>query len=263
MKQLYLTFLFLLLLTGIYISQYFFDQSKKRDPFTQPFIPKADVIKATDLGLDNAAADIVWLESIQYFGGTPQTDITQMPEYLNLTTSLDPKFSYPYAFGALVLPNIGQVDQGIALAQKGIQKAEPDWRIPYYLATTYHINKSDAKNAAYYFDIAVRTPGAPENIQKIAATYASNPDTRAQTESIWEGIYETTNDEVVKERAKNYITHYEILTLLENAGAEYKKINGKYPDSVDYLVPTILKSIPADPFGFQYRFDETGRAVIK
>lgn len=263
MKKLYLTFVFLAVIAGIVVSQYFFDQNKAKIDPIEPLVLRSEVVKAADLGLHNAAADVAWLASIQYFGGRSKTNYVKLPEYLNLSANLDPKFSYPYAFGVLILPSINKTDQGIDLAKKGIKEAEPEWRIPYYLATTYHINKNDTKDAAYYFDLAANTKGAPDNVRKIAAGYGSRSDLRSQTEQIWEGIYESTDDEVIKERAKNYIIHFELLSFLEQAAQKYQTINGRLPAAATDLVPSVLKEIPADPFGFQYKFDETGRAVVQ
>lgn len=264
MPNFYKTSIFILLLAGIISSQLVFDIEKSKTKFHEPTVLSAEVLKVADLGLNNAAGDLMWLAAIQYFGGSQSPTDEKLVDYLIAAASLNPRFSYPYAFGALILPSINKTDEGIDLALKGLQDAEPNWEIPYYLATTYHLSKNDTVNATKYFDLAARTPGAPAGAQRVAATYGSRPDLRAQTEEIWQGIYETTNDEVVKERAKNYIIHYEILNLLERAALEYKNENGTFPASVDDLVNAkILKIVPVDPFGFRYTIDITGRADIK
>ncbi|MCX6808258.1 MAG: hypothetical protein NTW50_01140 [Candidatus Berkelbacteria bacterium] len=265
MRQIYLSICFLLLIAGIVGLQFQFDQDKKTAIYPEPFIVSAPVVKAADLGLDNASADLFWLLGIQYFGsGTSKTN-EKLASYLNLATDLDPKFAYPYAFGALLLPSIGQTDQGVSLALKGIRRNVPDYRIPYYLAATYHINLSDTKSAAFYFDLAARTPGAPPNIQKVAANYGARPDLRSQTKDIWQGIYDTTSDEVVKEMAAKYLNHFDLLDALENLSKLYKEKNGHYPTDVNQLVAEkILPNAPIDPFGFQFKFNqENGRAEIK
>lgn len=265
MKKYFSTLLILICLAGIVFVQYIFDAQKKRQPFKEPLVLKPQIIKAADLGLHNAAADTAWLSAIQYFGGGESRTDQELSSYLFLAIDLDPKFAYPYAFGALILPSIGFTDKGIELAKKGVDQKIPDWRISYYLATTYHINKDDPINAAKYFDIAANTPGVPDGIKKVAARYGSRSDKREQTKQIWTGIYETTKDEVVKERAKNYIIHLEILDLLDQATAQYFKINNKYPVDINDLVSArILKAIPVDPFGFLYEIDSnTGAITIK
>jgi len=264
MKKIVLSLIFIALFSAISAVQSFYDGEKSKQPFREPMVMKVDVVRAIDLGLDNAAADIVWLSAIQYFGGGESKTNQALSPYLFLASELDPKFAYPYAFGALILPTIGQVDKGIELAKKGIDQKVDDWRIPYYLATTYYLSKNDPIEAAKYFDLSAHTRGAPENILQIAANFGSRQDRRAQTKLIWQGIYENSKDEVVQERAKNYIIHLEILDLLDQAVAEYNKKYNKYPTTLDDLVKAnILKSIPPDPFGFEFIIGAEGKIGLK
>lgn len=264
MKKSFVTGLFILLFGAIIIVQIFYDAEKKRSLFSEPLVLKPEIIRAADLGLHNAASDLLWLSAIQYFGGGESKTSEKLNDYLIASTELDKNFAYPYAFGVLVLPSIGQADQGIALAQKGIANNVKDWRIPYYLATTYYIDKNDAINAAKYFDMAANTAGAPADIQKVAANFGSRTDQREKTKQIWIGIYESSNDEVVKERAKNYIIHIEIMDLLEQAAKQYYTINGKYPTDLNQLVEAkILKAIPPDPFGFSFTINQSGKVEVK
>ncbi|MFA6963314.1 MAG: hypothetical protein WC227_01180 [Patescibacteria group bacterium] len=265
MKKIYLTICFLLVYAGLILVQYQFDQNHKKIALPEPHVLKSDIVMAADMGLHNAAADVAWLSAIQYFGGGSSRTNEKLDDYLVLSIELDQKFAYPYAFGALALPAIGQVDQGIAISKLGVERKIPDYRIPYYLATTYHVNKEDKQNAALYFDIAANTPGSPAGIKKVAANYGSRPDLRSETRAIWQGIYETTKDEVVKEKSKSYLDHFDLLTALENLAKAYKTKNGKYPVDVDqFVAEKILPSVPEDPFGFEYKFNaDTGRAEIK
>ena len=244
--------------------QYFCDLDRKKIPYTEPLVFRPEIVRAADLGLHNAAADLMWLTAIQYFGGGESATSEKLDDYLFLSAELDPKFAYPYAFGVLLLPAFGQVDEGIKIAQKGIENKVPDYRIPYYLATTYFINKEDTANATLYFDIAANTPGAPDGIKKVAANFGSRADKRSKTIAIWEGTYNTTRDEVVKERAKNYLVHFGIMDLLDEASKQYYKINKKYPASPQDLVDSrILRAVPVDPFGFEYIFNEDGTSETK
>ncbi len=239
-----------------------YDNDKAKAIYSEPIVFKADIVKVADLGLHNAAADLEWLAMIQYFGGGESRTNEKLDDYLFLATDLDPKFPYPYAFGALILPGFsGQVQKGLEIGQKGIDNGIVDYRLPYYMATTYHDN-NDPVNAAKYFDLAARTPGVPEGIKRVAANYGTRSDKRAQTKSIWEGIYESTKDEVVKERAKNYIIHYELMDLIEKASKEFYNKNGRYPKDVQELVSArILTAVPTDPFGYGFEVDQSNGQV--
>lgn len=254
----------MLILAGAISFQYLFDSESKRTAKPQPFLIPASVVKAADLGLNAAASDYIWISMIQYFGGFRRDGYEKLDDYIRLANDLDPKFSYPYAFGTLLLPGEGMTDQAIEIGERGLKDSDPDWRIPYYMAVTYAFSKKDTANAAKYFDIAAKTPGAPSNIQIVAAAYGSRPDLRQQTKLIWQSLYDTSNDEVAKKRAQAYIDHFAILDVLEQAAAIYKQEKGSYPANVDDMVAAnILRYIPQDPFGFTFYIDEEGRARVK
>lgn len=264
MKNAFYSGIFILICAGMVSAQMFYDSAKAKAVYTEPVVFKSDVIKVADLGLHNAASDLFWLAAIQYLGGGDSATYEKLDDYLFLSADLDPQFAYPYAFGALLLPAFKQMDRGIEIAHKGVDNNVADWRISYYLATILYLNKDNLPEAAKYFDLAANTPGAPDGIKKVAANFGTNKDKRDQTIKIWQGIYETTNDEVVKERAKNYIIHLEILNLLDQASEEYNKRNGKYPADINDLVAgRILTAIPPDPFGFEFSIDQSGKAQAK
>lgn len=252
------------LLTLIVFCQIYFDRAKAKEIKPSPYVPNATFVKFVDLGLDNAAASLYWLATIQYFGDWQSDNYQKLDDYIKLVNSLDSKFSHPYAFAALVLPSVGLTDEAIEIGKYGLENADPNWEIPYYLATTYHMQKGDSTNAAKYFDIAAKTPGAPENIAWIAANYGSRPDLRSQTISIWQGIAENSNDPEITKRAEVYIYHFELMNFLEQAAAKYYEIYGAYPDPIDKLVEgKILKEIPPDPFNYEFYIDSEGRARIR
>ncbi len=252
----------LALLAIIFLLQKAWDL-KKPDPYealTNPLPSK--IIKSLDLGLDSAAAALLWLNVIQEIGHIGiHANAAQNIKTIN---ELDPKFSYPYAFAALMLPSANMAEQAIEIGNLGIKQAEPDWQIPFYLGVTYHIYLNDRKNAALNFDLAANTKNAPDSAKIISSNYGSNPDKRSETKMIWLSIYENSDDEVVKQRAQSYLTQMEILDLLEKASQIYKRNFQKYPSKIYDLVEAgILKKIPEDPFGLKYYINEQGIIEIK
>jgi len=263
MKKISKIILLLCLLAGSICIQYLFDGERKKAPLPQPYLMPVSVVKAADLGLHSALADYVWIDMIQYYGGWRRDGYEKLDDYINLANELDPKFSYPYAFGTLLLPGEGMTDEALAIGERGLKDSDPDWRIPYYMAVTYAFTKNDFKKAAEYFDIAAKTPGAPNNIQVVAASFGTRPDLREQTKNIWQSLYDNSNDILVRERAEMYLQHLAILDVLEQAAAIYKQEKGSYPVNVSDLVSAgIMKYIPFDPFGYTFYIDEEGRARV-
>lgn len=241
-------------------TQYYFDIKKEARPLIPPGIIPAEIIKMADLGLHSATASLMWIYTIQQVTDYPE----ELPRLIENVNRLDPRFSYPYAFGALILPAFGMNNRAIELAKRGIINADPDWRIPYYLATTYHIFLKDRKNAALYFDLAAKTPNAPENIKVVASRYGTSKSAREQTKTIWKSIYENSDDELVRGSARAHLVQIEILELLEKSISIHKQKFGKYPENINDLVSTkILKAIPLSPFGLEFYLATNGRVLVK
>lgn len=220
----------------------------------------ASVLSGATLGLRSAAASLLWLQTIQYIGGSGG-GLLGVGDTIEEVVALDPKFSYPYAFAVLLLPSQGKeaAAQAIALGKAGIAQNLGDWRIPYYLAMTYHITFKDTANAALYMNMAANTPGVPEGIKLSAHNYGLRSDLREETKQIWVAIYENSADEVVRAQAKDNIEHISIMQLLEQAIAVYKNARGVYPTDLSQLVEAgILPQIPSDPFGIRFGINEEG-----
>lgn len=245
----------LFLLASVISLQYYFDKEIIQRPLIPPTVIPAKAIKIADLGLHSATSALMWLYAIQELGISSRN----LPDMISNVNDIDPRFSYPYAFAAIALPPLKFPAEAIEIAKRGIKESDPDWRIPYYLATTYHIFFEDRKNAAHYFDVAANTPGAPENVKIINARYGTATNIREQTKQIWITIYETSDDEITRERAKNYIIHLEIIEALEKAVGIYKQKFGYYPKVIKDLVDhRILKSIPESPLGVRFRIGPDG-----
>lgn len=248
------------LLIAVGATQYYFDIQKKTRPRIVPTIIPVEIIKMVDLGLHSAASSLMWIYTVQQATDHPE----ELPGLIQNVNKLDPRFGYPYAFGALILPAFGMKNQAIEIAKRGIANADPDWRIPYYLATTYHIFLKDRKNAALYFDLAAKTPNAPENIKIVALKYGTGKNAREQTKDIWKSIYENSNDELIKESAKTHLIQIETTELLEKAVSIYKQKLGKYPKSINDLVGVkIIKAIPPSPFGLEFYLGKDGIILMR
>ncbi len=240
--------------------QYYSDLKINQRPDTTPAIIPAQAIKIVDLGLNSAASSLMWIYAVQEVNDYPE----KFGDMVKVVNDLDPKFSYPYAFSTIILPNIGHVSQGVEIAELGIQDADPDWRIPYYLATTYHEFFKDRINAIKYFNLAANTPGASEIAKTAAARYGTSNNYREQTRIIWESIYATSNDELVKDNAKTHLVQLDILDLLDKAVSLYVQKYGTVPKDInDLITKGILVAIPPSPFGVQFYLDWQGHVLIR
>ena len=184
--------------------------------------------------------------------------------YLN---AIDGKFGYPYAFSVLTLPVVTHFPQAISdsmtIGQLGLTHADPDWRIPYYMAFNYYLQLKDPVSALKYFDIAAQTPGVPEFAQRFAENFGSDASERAKTEALWATIRDSSNDPATKDRAQAYIDRLQMFDFLESAAKIYKQQNGAAPISLDQLVQKgIIPELPQDPFGYTFLINKDGTVGI-
>lgn len=220
------------------------------------------VIHAVDVGMDSAAASLVWLNLIQQIGqfaGTYQGFVSD----LDAITTLDPQFAYPYAFAALMGPALDPAHEkeAIAIGEKGVARRIPDWEIPFYVGATYNVLK-DRDNAQRYFAIAAAMPDIPPSVRIGALSYGSGDSKRETTRQIWESIYATTKDDLTREEAKEYLKHLDILDTLEVAVAAYRTDTGQLPDSIDTLVnKKYLPAYPEDPFNVDFAIQPNGQVI--
>ena len=233
---------------------------------SDPLVPSPTALKIISLGRPEVAADILWLSTIQYFGsGRDFSAFKSFGSLLDRITQLDPRFEYPYEFGMVVLPYMNQSDQAITLGLRAQQALPNDGLLTYYLATIYHLNKHDYRNAAKYYQLATTEPGAPGAARTLAATALSKLDSslndRLVAMTFWQTVYENAKNPDDKDRAEKWFTQLSIVYNLEKAAQNFQEQKGRYPASLQELKDEgFIPGIPESPVGRQMILDpNTGK----
>jgi len=258
----------LLLLLGIILTQRAYDAKKPRGG--EADIPQFSLplVETFDLGLHSAAAGYYWINEVIFEAPTLKYGFAKFSADLQFINGLDPRFSFPYYWTVLTLPNTSypdSVNAAIAIGERGVRDADPDWRTAFYLATLFHLYKNDKANAAMYFDIAARDPGAPFYIKRFSENYGIAPNAREQTKQVWTAIAQSNDSPDLKARAKAYISRLDMFDFLEQAVKIYKQKYGRFPLHIDDLITgNILTALPQDPFGFQfYAYPDGTVGIVK
>lgn len=226
------------------------------------------MVRVADMGFHPAVSSFLWAttmpEILDLFVGK-----TEYLKDLAFVNAIDPKMSYPYAFSVLTLPAVPAKDypdgvaQSILIGQEGLKNADPDWRIPYYMATNYYLALKDTKDALVYYNIAANTPGVPQFAARFALNFGIGTNQRQKVEELWGTIRDSTNDPDTKARAQAYIDRLQDFDYLDAASAQYKKAFGKFPTSTMELVQKgIIPAVPQDPFGFTFIIQADGTSAI-
>ncbi len=206
------------------------------------FFPKAKFVKIIASGYDNFGADLIWIKSIEYFGGHRLTDRNYPCLYrmLDVLTSLDKHFLPAYTLGGVLLvADAKAFNEGITLLKKGLMHLPQRWELPFTLGIVNFLYKRDWKSAAKWFYVASRYPGTYPHCIALASYCLQKGYTPDKGIELWESIYKNHN-RLWQEKAVEGI-----IVILEYACLKFKKERGKYPKKLIELVKGgYLKVLP-------------------
>src|SRR6266700_2063045 len=174
---------------------------------------------------------------------------------------LDPTLLVAYRFGAAFLSprapgGAGRPDLAVQLIQRGIQANPEYWRLYEDLGFVYYFDMKDYQRAS----------GAFLWMKVMAAKIAAEGESYATSLFLWNDIYESTPDPLVK---RNALLHLQLLKVKEDCrqldalADEYEKRFGRRPSRMSEMVQAgLLRGIPGDPLGYAYVFGEDGKAEL-
>lgn len=225
--------------------------------------PSPVAVKALAGGFNRAAADAMWLTTIQYFGGgNPNETYSALPSLLSTVVTVDPNFEYPYLFGGLVLPWQSSARAALELLEAGMSHFPSNGLMPYYAGAIARLQLKDNHLAAAYFERASKTPGAPRAATLLAGVSLTDLDNRQVALAWWDGVLETSTDATIRERATAWRDHLELILTLESLIKKVEETTGQPVQSLnDLVVRRALLSIPLSPLGRPLRYDATTRRV--
>jgi tetratricopeptide (TPR) repeat protein len=233
------------------------------------YLPSGRHLKVASLGFEELLADLVYLWSIQYYGNY---DIRDRYDYLEkiygeVVTELDPRYLDAYLVGALIMTaEARRPEMALRLLDKGIARNPDSWILAFEAGFLCYNDLRDYARAAGYFEQALRVPGVPSLVRRFyAEMYRRAGDVRASLEE-WSEIHETTTEEHVRAVAWNHVHDLTVevdLADLRAAVARYREAHGAFPRSLPDLARAgLLREIPRDPEGRDYRYDPRSGAVV-
>ncbi len=184
-------------------------------------LPDPRYLKPVLLGFHGVAADLLWIQIIQYVGTHVETDMKfpQLAKALDLATSLDPYFLEPYRLGALFLLYLTREPQAaVSLLEKGAA-ANPDrWELPHDLGRHYYLEAHDYDQALRWWERAAKLPGRPEYLPRfVARLYARTGHAETALE-LWSELYRTAQNDYVRSLALQEIERLKAGRLQQRSG---------------------------------------------
>lgn len=241
------------------------------------YIPSGKALKRMSLGYSGVLADIYWTRAVQYYGkrlGTrgPEVRYDLLYPLLDITTELDPHLIVAYEFGSIFLSQkppvgAGQPDKAVALIEKGI-RANPDyWRLYFDLGFIQYFDRKDPRAAQQAFEKGSENPKALIWMKSMAAQMAERANDPETALSLWKRLYESTEDEMVRQNAREHIEGLIVdhdVPELERRVKIHQERTGHLPSNwYQMMHEGLLASVPLDPTGKAYKLMPDGSVQVE
>jgi len=136
------------------------------------YIPSGNFLKPFTFGFNQVIADYFWIKTVGYFGEHLMSDrhYPWLYPMLDLITTLDPQFIWPYYFGGIILSlEAQQVEQSNLILKKAIHYHPDEWHFLFYLGFNYWYHDNNLLMAATYLKRAAMNPKAPPYLKTFPA----------------------------------------------------------------------------------------------
>ena len=242
-----------------------------------PFIVRsAPLIGRLALSYRPLVADAYWVRTLQHYGRTklskdPLKAYSLLEPFLDLTTSLDPRFNAAYRFGAIFLAEPfpdgpGRPDQAVALLEKGLREQPQKWEFVYDIGFVEYWWRQNYQEAARRFQQAAQLPGAPAWLGPLAAVTLAQGGDRRSSRQLWERVRQAGEADWLVRSAEQRLRQLDAMDQidrLETAVSAASLRLGRAPAAWrDVVAAGVLRGIPLDPAGVPYRLREDGRVVL-
>ncbi|MBN1517062.1 hypothetical protein JXA32_10900 [Candidatus Sumerlaeota bacterium] len=132
-------------------------------------LPSGEFGKVITFGYDTITAHLLWLRSIQVFGGIYRSSREYAPvlHLFDVITTLEPRMVYAYDFGSMVMgEDSNDTEAALKLLDKGMY-ANPRryYRIPFLALFQCAFNDDQYKKAKFYQRMAAKCVDAPDWIE--------------------------------------------------------------------------------------------------
>jgi tetratricopeptide (TPR) repeat protein len=190
---------------------------------------------------------------------------------LDITTTLDPRLTAAYRFGAIFLSEpsplgAGRPDLAVQLIQRGIAANPDDWQMDANLGFLYYWHLKDYQKSAAAYLRGSKNPKAPGWLGMMAARVAMKGDGTETSKMIWAEIFNTTPNETIRKSALEHLQGLQALQdvqELDRIAENYNKGFGHYPKTMQELLEAgLVRQIPTDPTGVPYVYGSDGKAKV-
>lgn len=166
--------------------------------------PEETMFVATGVGFGfkEVVCDFLFLQTIQQFGDwnlKPEEKFKSVYPRLLVISLVSPHFIPVYSFGALILQELGHVDEAIGFLNKGIDKNPRAFELWLYRDFTIRLFKTgEYKKAIEGIKTALTIEGHPPILERILAFAYEKDGQIGEAVRQWKRVYTSTKDSQIK-----------------------------------------------------------------
>jgi tetratricopeptide (TPR) repeat protein len=239
--------------------------SGKLRPYDVGIVPKASTLRWVSLGHPTLAANLLWLQAVQYIGEPRGSERGWGKLYplVDTITDLDPRHGYAYQVAGTLLSSFGHVPESSAILEKGARTLHDRYILPLLRAYNAFYYDDDWEAAGRFAEMAARAKGAPDHVRHYAlAFYVKGQRADAAVAFLEQSLSETRDPETRK-AVEGQLQQ----ALLERNAARVEEAIRAWRDRFlagpmflgQLVEEKFLDAIPADPFGGELYVDQEGR----
>ena len=219
------------------------------------YVPQIRQMKLMTLGYDQAAADLVWIRTLEYFARHFKGDrkYPWLEYFLNQIVELDPDFTKVYHWaGANVLYGRRFTNENVHRSNRyyelALKRNPDDFEAAYRLGLNHYVElKSDDAEEAQknremglaYLERAASTPGAPERVRSLVASISSRLGKHELSLQYLVDLYLQTEDVEQRQSLLNRINALKKSLANSNLADEAFRFQAAWQESFPYLSATL------------------------
>lgn len=232
------------------------------------YLPSGRYLRAIAPGYREVLADAIYLWSIQYYANYRPDERAKYLEHIygGVITELDPHYQDPYVIGAMIMAlEAEDVEMALRLLEKGMEANPTNWLFPLEAGFYCYDMLGDYERASRYFEHAIRIPGVHPAIRRLHASMFEKMGDARISLAYWTEIYQTAEDDYVRNVAYRHCHDLKIRVDLEDLRAGVSVYEARFsrkPASLEALVDAgIANRLPVDPEGNPYLYNRSSGEV--
>lgn len=163
---------------------------------------------SVSFGFRSLAADMEYIQFLQYYGNTENsaTRYRELYKYLDTITDVDPNFTFAYTYGAAILAfNLNRHDEAIKFIKKGLRYNPTFWKLRFYMGAIIYKQQGDTLKYVNLLEEAVKFNDHPAIIERMLGNIYEISKTPDEAAMYWAKLYRTTKDKQSRDTAYNRI----------------------------------------------------------